>query len=113
MPEAPRRRIPEAAPEPVLRADDSLDAVRAAAAACRRCELWEFATQAVPGEGPKKAKIMFVGEQPGELAADPGAGSRDQRDAVGQAHALRSISATRNASSRLCTRLSRGSHTDS
>lgn len=40
---------------------------------CRRCELWEFATQAVPGEGPKKAKIMFVGEQPG-----------DQEDLAGQ-----------------------------
>jgi uracil-DNA glycosylase family protein len=33
---------------------------------CRRCELWQFATQAVPGEGPKKARIMFVGEQPGD-----------------------------------------------
>jgi DNA polymerase len=40
---------------------------------CRRCELWEFATQAVGGEGPKKAKIMFVGEQPG-----------DQEDLAGQ-----------------------------
>jgi len=33
---------------------------------CRRCELWQFATQGVPGEGPKKARIMFVGEQPGD-----------------------------------------------
>jgi len=33
---------------------------------CRRCELWESATQAVPGTGPKKARIMFVGEQPGD-----------------------------------------------
>jgi len=33
---------------------------------CRRCELWEFATQAVPGAGPKRARIMFVGEQPGD-----------------------------------------------
>jgi DNA polymerase len=33
---------------------------------CRRCELWQFATQAVGGEGPKRAKIMFVGEQPGD-----------------------------------------------
>jgi DNA polymerase len=40
---------------------------------CRRCELWQFATQAVGGEGPKKAKIMFVGEQPG-----------DQEDLAGQ-----------------------------
>jgi DNA polymerase len=40
---------------------------------CRRCELWQFATQAVGGEGPKRAKIMFVGEQPG-----------DQEDLAGQ-----------------------------
>ncbi|KQW89136.1 DNA polymerase [Massilia sp. Root418] len=33
---------------------------------CRRCELWEHATQAVPGEGAKKARIMLVGEQPGD-----------------------------------------------
>jgi len=33
---------------------------------CRRCELWEHATQAVPGEGAQKARIMLVGEQPGD-----------------------------------------------
>jgi DNA polymerase len=32
---------------------------------CRRCDLWEHATQGVPGEGPTGAKIMLVGEQPG------------------------------------------------
>jgi DNA polymerase len=40
---------------------------------CRRCELWQHATQAVGGEGPKRAKIMLVGEQPG-----------DQEDLAGQ-----------------------------
>jgi uracil-DNA glycosylase family protein len=34
---------------------------------CRRCELWQRATQAVAGEGPPSAKIMLVGEQPGDL----------------------------------------------
>jgi uracil-DNA glycosylase len=34
---------------------------------CRRCELWQRATQAVAGEGPPAAKIMLVGEQPGDL----------------------------------------------
>jgi len=34
--------------------------------ACRRCPLWEHATQAVPGEGPERASIMLVGEQPGD-----------------------------------------------
>jgi DNA polymerase len=33
---------------------------------CRRCDLWCNATQAVPGVGPKKARIMLVGEQPGD-----------------------------------------------
>jgi uracil-DNA glycosylase len=33
---------------------------------CRRCALWEHATQAVGGVGPAKARIMLVGEQPGD-----------------------------------------------
>jgi DNA polymerase len=34
-------------------------------AACRRCGLWQAATQAVWGEGPTDARLMLVGEQPG------------------------------------------------
>lgn len=33
---------------------------------CRRCDLWRNATQAVAGEGAERAKIMLVGEQPGD-----------------------------------------------
>ena len=33
---------------------------------CRRCDLWKRATQAVEGEGSARAKIMLVGEQPGD-----------------------------------------------
>jgi DNA polymerase len=33
---------------------------------CRRCALWEHATQAVAGVGPAQARIMLVGEQPGD-----------------------------------------------
>jgi DNA polymerase len=33
---------------------------------CRRCPLWEDATQCVFGEGPSDASIMVVGEQPGD-----------------------------------------------
>jgi len=33
---------------------------------CRRCELWQPATQGVPGDGPRNATIMLVGEQPGD-----------------------------------------------
>lgn len=35
-------------------------------AECRRCALWENATQAVAGVGPRAARIMLVGEQPGD-----------------------------------------------
>jgi DNA polymerase len=40
---------------------------------CRRCHLWEPATQTVFGEGPAHAKAIFVGEQPG-----------DQEDVIGR-----------------------------
>src|ERR671923_1231803 len=39
---------------------------RAEAAGCQRCELWERATQTVFGEGPVPARLMLVGEQPGD-----------------------------------------------
>src|SRR5262249_44354816 len=32
---------------------------------CRRCDLWQHATQAVEGQGPQRARLMLVGEQPG------------------------------------------------
>jgi DNA polymerase len=49
--------------EPVI---TSLKALRAAEAACTRCPLYQHATQVVPGEGPARAKVMMVGEQPGD-----------------------------------------------
>ncbi|HEV7354293.1 MAG TPA: UdgX family uracil-DNA binding protein [Brevundimonas sp.] len=33
---------------------------------CRRCPLWRDATRAVPGEGGARARLMLVGEQPGD-----------------------------------------------
>lgn len=33
---------------------------------CQRCPLYEHATQAIFGEGPENAQVMFVGEQPGD-----------------------------------------------
>jgi uracil-DNA glycosylase len=44
----------------------SLKALRQAAAECRGCPLWRDATQTVFGAGPRKAKLMLVGEQPGD-----------------------------------------------
>ena len=43
-----------------------LDQLRAAAPACRGCELYQHATQVVFGEGPQDAKVVMVGEQPGD-----------------------------------------------
>jgi uracil-DNA glycosylase len=43
----------------------SLKALREAENSCRRCNLYKFATQAVPGEGPARAPLMLIGEQPG------------------------------------------------
>ena len=44
----------------------SWSALREEAATCTRCELHRCATQTVFGEGPLDAKIIFVGEQPGD-----------------------------------------------
>lgn len=44
----------------------SLPALREAAAGCRGCPLWRDATQTVFGDGPRKARLMLVGEQPGD-----------------------------------------------
>lgn len=43
-----------------------LAALTACLQACRRCPIGEHATQAVPGEGPADARLMLVGEQPGD-----------------------------------------------
>src|SRR3954466_3072453 len=44
----------------------SLRALRGAAAGCRGCHLYAPATQTVFGEGPRKARVMLVGEMPGD-----------------------------------------------
>ena len=52
----------------------SLRALAVAEGECRRCPLYRDATQAVPGEGPKQANLLLVGEQPGDkedLAGKP------------------------------------------
>lgn len=52
----------------------SLRALRQAEAGCRRCHLYKYATQVVPGEGAAHARLMLVGEQPGndeDLAGEP------------------------------------------
>lgn len=59
--------------EPYSAARD-LAGLRAAAASCRACDLWRDATQTVFGSGAERARVMLVGEQPGDqedLAGEP------------------------------------------
>lgn len=53
------------APAPVTPVTD-LSGLRAAAASCRACLLWRHATCTVFGEGPADARVVLVGEQPGD-----------------------------------------------
>ncbi len=66
---------------PLVPETDNLDAVRRAAVGCQACHLWRLGTQTVFGEGPRNARIMFVGEQPGDkedLAGKPFVGPAGQ-----------------------------------
>ncbi|WP_246678046.1 MULTISPECIES: UdgX family uracil-DNA binding protein [unclassified Mesorhizobium] len=72
----PARRV--SVPRAELISDEtdanSIPELREAAEGCRRCPLWRNATQTVFGEGPDNAKVIFVGEQPGDqedLAGKP------------------------------------------
>jgi probable DNA metabolism protein len=59
----------------------ALDALREEAAGCKRCPLWKPATRTVFGEGPADARLLFVGEQPGDqedLAGHPFVGPAGQ-----------------------------------
>lgn len=60
---------------------EGLAGVREQAKACRACPLWEPATQTVFGEGPDRARLVLVGEQPGDsedLAGKPFVGPAGQ-----------------------------------
>ena len=85
-PERPARRPAAAPPAPPASVISGAvppalqDAARHAAQ-CRRCTLWEPATQVVFGEGPADARIMLIGEQPGDqedLAGRPFVGPAGQ-----------------------------------
>ena len=63
-------------------AKPSLKAMRLAARTCKGCDLWRRATQTVFGEGPARARVVIVGEQPGD------AEDREGRPFVGPAGLL-------------------------
>ena len=58
--------MPYPTAEPFIPEKPTLPKLREAVQQCLGCDLYEGTTQAVFGEGPKKAKVMFVGEQPGD-----------------------------------------------
>jgi len=81
---APRRsRVPRASsavPTPAANSGAG-EAQRKLLDQCHNCPLWQYATQAVPGEGPSSARLMLVGEQPGDqedLAGRPFVGPAGQ-----------------------------------
>jgi DNA polymerase len=79
MPEAKRS---EAGAEPYVPETRSLSALRKTVSSCRGCDLYKDATQAVFGEGPRNAVLVFVGEVPGDVE------DREGRPFVGPAGKL-------------------------
>jgi uracil-DNA glycosylase family protein len=51
---------------------DTLDELKAAAPGCRGCELYRNATQVVFGRGAESARVVMVGEQPGDVEDQQG-----------------------------------------
>jgi DNA polymerase len=60
------KRPPKDAGKTLIPLDSSLDELQQDAKNCKACDLWKNATQTVFGEGMSSAKIMFIGEQPGD-----------------------------------------------
>jgi uracil-DNA glycosylase len=58
------KRTPKSA-ELSIKVNASLEELKAAAKKCQACDLWKHATQTVVGEGLPNAKIILIGEQPG------------------------------------------------
>ena len=81
---APRPSSPHLSsivPPPAAEHGSPLHEAAREAADCRRCPLWEPATQVVFGEGSPNARVMMIGEQPGDqedLAGRPFVGPAGQ-----------------------------------
>ncbi|HXH05476.1 MAG TPA: UdgX family uracil-DNA binding protein, partial [Vicinamibacterales bacterium] len=61
-----RRSPPSGTAAPLVPPRPTLAALKRAAAGCRACPLWRGATQTVFGEGRRGARVVLVGEQPGD-----------------------------------------------
>lgn len=62
----PTRTRSDETAAPLVPPAPTLPKLRAVAARCRACDLWERGTQTVFGEGFSRARVMLVGEQPGD-----------------------------------------------
>src|SRR5437016_8689804 len=56
----------QTAAAPLVPPKPSISKLQSAAADCQACDLWKLGTQTVFGEGSSKARVMLVGEQPGD-----------------------------------------------
>jgi len=63
---APKHVVATGSAADFIPPDPTLPKLRAASMTCRGCRLWTLGTQTVFGEGPKRARVMIVGEQPGD-----------------------------------------------
>jgi len=80
-PHEPQKRLEPSMKHKAAASADDLEMLREEASHCRACPLWKDATQTVFGEGPRHARIMLVGEQPGDkedLAGKPFVGPAGQ-----------------------------------
>ena len=71
-------RKSESSSLPLIPDHPTIPKLQAAAKGCRACDLWKTGTQTVFGEGSPHARVLFVGEQPGDkedLAGKPFVGS--------------------------------------
>ena len=60
------KKHPHDSANPLVPLNGNLEDLKKAAKNCKACDLWKLATQTVFGEGAPKAKIMLIGEQPGD-----------------------------------------------
>jgi uracil-DNA glycosylase family protein len=68
------RKASDSAANDLIPPRPTLTSLKNAAAGCKACDLWEKGTQTVFGEGGRRARVMFVGEQPGneeDLSGQP------------------------------------------
>jgi DNA polymerase len=62
----PARKSAVSTAAPLVPLKPTLPKLRATAAGCQACDLWQRGTQTVFGEGSPRARVLFVGEQPGD-----------------------------------------------